>query len=79
MLQESVGQTPWSARDALVPRPEQRYQDTAKHEQADGGAGRSPGGLPHDQCRCVVVRKLCGTRHASPHPGGRRRTALSVL
>src|ERR1017187_980291 len=47
---EFVGQTPWSARDALVPRPEQPYQHPAKREQADGGVGRSPGGLPHDQC-----------------------------
>src|ERR1039457_6908617 len=44
MRQEFVGQTPWSARDALVPRPEQRYQHSAKREQADGGVGRSPGG-----------------------------------
>src|ERR1039458_7968120 len=56
---EFVGQTPWSAPDALVPRPEQRYQHPAKQEQADGGVGRSPGRLPHDQCRCAVVRKLC--------------------
>ena len=46
---EFVGQTPWSARDALVPRPEQRYRHSAKREQADGGVGRSPGGLPHEQ------------------------------
>ena len=65
---EFVGQTPWSARDALVPRPEQRYQHPAKREQADGGVGRSPGGLPHDQCRCVVVRKLCGIRLAGLRP-----------
>src|ERR1017187_3252739 len=30
-----IGQTPWSARDALVPQPEQRYQHPAKREQAD--------------------------------------------
>jgi hypothetical protein len=41
-----VGQTPWSARDALVPQPEQRYQHPAKREQADGGVGRSPGDCP---------------------------------
>ena len=63
---EFVGRTPWSARDALVPQPEQRYQHPAKREQADGGVGRSPGGLPHDQCRCVVVRKLCGIGQDCP-------------
>src|ERR1017187_10061446 len=48
---ELVGQTPLSARDALVPLPEQRYRHPEKREQADGGVGRSPGGLPHRQCR----------------------------
>ena len=52
---EFVGQTPWSGRAALGPRPEQRYQHPAKREQADGGVGRSPGGLPHDHRRCGLT------------------------
>src|ERR1035441_10341186 len=44
---EAVGRTPWSARDALVPHPEQRYRHLASCEQADGGVGRGPGGPPH--------------------------------
>src|ERR1035441_9633776 len=43
---EVVGQTPWSARDARVPQPEQRYQHRARREQADGGVGRGPGVRP---------------------------------
>ncbi|MGA3018739.1 MAG: hypothetical protein ABSF62_16585, partial [Bryobacteraceae bacterium] len=34
------GRTPWSARDALVPQPEQECK------QAGEGAGRGPGGPP---------------------------------
>src|SRR5271157_4818520 len=37
-----VGQTPWSARHALVPPPE------PPHEPADGGTGRGPRGLRHN-------------------------------
>jgi hypothetical protein len=43
------GRTPWSARDALVPRPEPR------HEQADGGVGRGPGGLPLNLLRLLTL------------------------
>src|ERR1022692_1327554 len=43
---EAVGRTPWSARDALVPHPEQRFPHLASCEQADGGGGRGPGGPP---------------------------------
>src|ERR1039457_5538796 len=46
-----VGRTPWSARDALVPQPVQRYQHLAGCQQADGGVGRGPGGPPHQQHR----------------------------
>src|ERR1019366_1078567 len=42
----SVGQTPWSARDALVPQPEHRHQLPAKPQRADGGVGRGPGVRP---------------------------------
>src|ERR1019366_10217600 len=42
-----VGRTPWSARDALVPLPAQRYRHLARRQQADGGVGRGPGGPPH--------------------------------
>src|ERR1035438_1423924 len=44
---EVVGRTPWSARDALVPLPGQRYRHLARRERADGGVGRGPGGPPH--------------------------------
>src|ERR1017187_519574 len=40
---QMVGRTPWSARDALVPLPSQRYQHHAERQQADGGVGRGPG------------------------------------
>src|ERR1017187_4740503 len=66
LVGQTPGQTPWSARDALVTLPEQRYRHPAKRAQADGGVGLSPGVLPHDQCRRVVVRKLCGIRLYSP-------------
>src|SRR5450759_2412630 len=54
---EVVGQTPRSARDALVPHPEQRGQRLAGCEQADGGVGRGPGGPPHDLCRRPAPKK----------------------
>jgi GT2 family glycosyltransferase/glycosyltransferase involved in cell wall biosynthesis len=44
---EMVGRTPRSARDALVPQPEQRDRHLVRREQADGGVGRGPGGPPH--------------------------------
>ena len=44
-----VGRTTWSARDALVPLPEQRYQHLAGLGQADGGVGRGPGGPSHHE------------------------------
>src|ERR1035438_1993697 len=50
---QMVGRTPWSARDALVPLPGQRYQHHAKRQQADGGVGRGPGGPPHHFLRVV--------------------------
>jgi hypothetical protein len=40
---QMVGRTPWSARDALVPLPSQRYHHHAERQQADGGVGRGPG------------------------------------
>ena len=50
-----VGRTPRSGcplgQDALVPQPEPR------HQQADEGVGRGPGGPPHHQC------SHCATRH----------------
>src|ERR1035438_9199648 len=50
---EVVGRTPWSARDALVPLPEQRYQHLARREQADGGVGRGQEGPPHQTSQTV--------------------------
>ena len=50
-----VGRTPWSARDALVPQPEQPHQHLAGCEQADGGVGRGPGGPPHHSVHAVVL------------------------
>src|ERR1035441_697944 len=41
-----VGRTPWSARDARVPQPGQRYQRHARREQADGGGAPGPRGGP---------------------------------
>jgi len=38
-----VGQTPWSARDPLVPL----FELSSDSHQADGGVRRRPGGLPH--------------------------------
>src|ERR1035438_3499235 len=55
-----VGRTPWSARDALVPPPEQRYQLPARRKQADGGVGRGPGGPPHHLCRRLPGRSPTG-------------------
>src|SRR5674476_1214428 len=46
---EVVGRTPWSARDALVPHPEQPRRHLAGCKQADGGVGRGPGGPPHHE------------------------------
>ena len=59
-----VGRTPRSARDALVPQPEQRHQHLTRREQADEGVGRGPGGPPHHQCSLLVAaRSACATRH----------------
>jgi len=44
LLAALVGRTPWSARDALVPR-----QPCAEPEQADEGVGRGPGGPPYQR------------------------------
>ena len=60
-LAEVVGRTPWSARDALVPLPEQRYQHIARREQADGGVGRGPGGPPHQTSETA----RCGEKYAA--------------
>src|ERR1035437_10247782 len=70
---EVVGQTPRSARDALVPHPEQRGQRLAGCEQADGGVGRGPGGPPHDLCRRPAPEKTSGISLAICAPAGNRR------
>src|SRR5450631_86344 len=57
---QMVGRTPWSARDALVPLPGQRYQDHAERQQADGGVGRGPGGPPHHSPRVVFRPGFAG-------------------
>src|ERR1035438_7197356 len=44
-----AGRTPWPARDAPIPLPEQRHQHLAGRKQADGGVARGPGGPPY-QC-----------------------------
>src|ERR1019366_4123472 len=53
-----VGRTPRSGcplgQDAPVPPPEPR------HQQADEGVGRGPGGPPHHQC------SPCATHHSQP-------------
>ena len=48
---QALGRTPGSARDALVPQPEQPHQ----HQEADGGVGRGPGGPPHHCVHAVVL------------------------
>ena len=67
---ESVGRTPWSARDALVPLPEQRYQHLAGLEQADEGVGRGPGGPPHPQGRMSITGKTKWHWARVPAPHG---------
>jgi gluconolactonase len=52
-----MGRTPWSARDALVPQPEQRNRHLAGCQQADGSVGRGPGGPPHHQRRLFVASR----------------------
>jgi hypothetical protein len=58
---ESVGPTPWSARDALVPlvREESVGRD---HRGADQGVGRGRGRPPHSRCHCPETGKACGIR-----------------
>src|ERR1019366_9462354 len=63
-----VGRTPWSARDALVPQPEQWGQYLAGCQQADGGVGRGPGGPPHQTCRCPSRGKTSGIGLAARPP-----------
>src|ERR1039457_1850776 len=43
---EFVGQTPWSARDALVLRPEQRYQHHANASRPTGASAAVQGDCP---------------------------------
>jgi hypothetical protein len=45
MTQALVGRTPWSARDALVPRC--RPFTETETGKADQGVGRGPGGPPY--------------------------------
>src|ERR1035438_9230231 len=62
---QMVGRTPWSARDALVPLPGQRYRHHAVRQQADGGVGRGPGGPPHHSPR--VVFRPCPSGIEAPN------------
>src|SRR5260370_26338330 len=56
---EFVGQTPWSARDALVPLSARRIK--ALHAtMADEGVGRGRGRPPYNLRRCSALGKLCG-------------------
>src|SRR6266581_4914485 len=56
---EFVGQTPWSARDALVPLSARRTK--ALHAtMADEGVGRGRGRPPYNLRRCSAMGKLCG-------------------
>ena len=55
----TLGQTPWSARDALVPLSARRIK--ALHAtMADEGVGRGRGRLPYNLCRYSAMGKLCG-------------------
>src|ERR1035441_3797115 len=51
-----VGQTPRSARDALVSQPDQRCQHLGRSRQADGGVVRGPGGPPHKARKASCTR-----------------------
>src|SRR5437879_6459937 len=56
---EFVGQTPWSARDALVPLSARRIN--ALHAtMADEGVGRGRGRPPYNLRRWPAMGKLCG-------------------
>src|SRR5438445_695545 len=56
---EFVGQTPWSARDALVPLSARRIK--ALHAtMADEGVGRGRGRPPYNLRRCSAMGKLRG-------------------
>src|SRR6185437_11030219 len=41
--------------------------------EAGQGAGRRPGGLPHNLCRCPEVGKLCGIKLSACSTGTGRR------
>ena len=55
-----VGRTPWSARDALVPRPEQRYQHLARCERPTGASAADQGVRPTILGGFSVVGKVGG-------------------
>src|ERR1039458_283907 len=42
----TLGQTPWSARDALVPQPEQRYQHYVNASRPTGASAADQGVCP---------------------------------
>jgi FkbH-like protein len=75
-----VGRTPWSARDALVPQPEQWSQHLGGGQQADGGVGRGPGGPPHqfrpDYGRMASDLRTPEQIFAAIRATSRRRTPL---
>src|ERR1017187_6221753 len=54
-----VGRTPWTARDAPVPRPGQRYEHLEGCQLADGGVGRGPG-LPTNPAAFHLLGSLGG-------------------
>ena len=53
-----VGQTPWSARDAIVPQPQLKHQPHRRCQQPDQGVGRGPGGPPHKHHSLVFFLAL---------------------
>ena len=53
-----VGQTPWSARDAIVPQPQLKHQPHRRCQQPDQGVGRGPGGPPHQHYSLVFFLAL---------------------
>src|ERR1017187_2058509 len=54
-LRRAVGQTPWSARDALVPPPEQRYHSSCKAPAGQRGRRPQSSGLRDPPQRTVSV------------------------
>src|ERR1017187_3044588 len=65
-----VGQTPWSARDALVPQPEQRYQHHVNASRPTGASAADQGSAPQ------FVQMFSGGKTKWHWVGNRRGAAI---